>query len=550
MKGRSIFSPNRWMTLGTSVLISSCCGVNYAWGIYSSTLKSRLEYSQATLITLSFWGNVGQFFTPPAGIVYDAVGSRGTLFTGLILATTGYTLMYLGVSGQIDASFNLLCVFYCLGSAMQPFYDTASLFTNTSNFPADVNSIIGYTKAWNGIGASLFSTAYIGYIQPNNLTFLKLIPVVLAVVGAVGLPTTQIDRIHKDDVNTGSFIQKLLGSQMLLVLAVAAFALVNANFSISQGVLALLATIIMVIISCFVVLPASIVGSATSGLFLTSLPEGLSAVSVYTASHDCQSDDQVDDADPLLLSQRGGDNAALNVVVDEDGDDVWYSSLITIDFWIIFVVLAVAAGSGLTVINNIAQILSSKNTHDGVVTASTDSASFVALLSASNCAGRIIVGYVCDRTGKRLSIVVAGFMIMLAVQSAAIMILSSLNSSFAYVACILSGLAYGALWALVPTATRLLWAPKRFATNYNFLSIGTILGNYVLSVKVTAEHYDNQLLPGDYICKKGSACFESALHIVAISCAVAMLFPPIVLRKYKFGNPADNQLVPPSPSQL
>ena len=546
---------NRWIVLGISSLISSCCGVNYAWGIYSETLKSRLQYSQATLITLSFWGNVGQFFTPPAGIVYDSVGGRGTLLLGLLLGTTGYTLMYLGVSGQIDVSFTALCSFYCLGSAMQSFYDTSSLFTNTKNFPIDVNSIIGFTKAWNGIGASLFSTAYIGYVQPDHLTFIKIIPIVSSIVGVVGLITLQIDtRVYSVDASvTSSFIKKLLSSQMVLVAAVAAFALVNANEDMSQGILSLVTTIIMIMLSCFVVLPAILNVGGVSDLFVNIEVASPHGCSVYTASRDCLSEDCNDETDALILpgshirpTNEGDDDVAGDVIEEE----CWYESLKTLDFWIIFIVVAIAAGSGLTVINNIAQILSSKDYKNGVSTGNTNSASFVALLSAANCAGRILVGYVCDKTGNKLSIVVIGFVLMLIIQAIAILILSSTGVSFAYLACVLSGLAYGSLWALVPTAARLLWSQKRFATNYNFISIATILGNYILSVKVTAGYYDCKLLPGEYICKEGETCFKVALRVVAIVCASATLLPPIILRNHKFRDSDRGQLTPPSPSQL
>ena len=103
---------------------------------------------------------------------------------------------------------------------------------------------------------------------------------------------------------------------------------------------------------------------------------------------------------------------------------------------------------------------------------SNDAAVYVALLSVANCFGRLIVG----GSSRQLEHIVPRPLILLV--TTFIMGLSMLYLAFSslpmlYFGCVITGLAYGSYWALLPSITSDLFGHSSMGANYNFLSFAT-----------------------------------------------------------------------------
>ena len=94
----------------------------YTWGNYSGELKSHLfaandTSSQQKMETLALAWNFGNY-APVPGLVYDAIGPRGTLLVASGLSTVGYGTLWLAVTGRIVVGMPVLvlaCVLFGMG---------------------------------------------------------------------------------------------------------------------------------------------------------------------------------------------------------------------------------------------------------------------------------------------------------------------------------------------------------------------------------------------------------------------------------------------------
>ena len=69
-----IFS--RWQSLSSVCMYVSVAGTTYAFGIYSSLLKSRLGYSQESLDIIASVGNTGLYLSILSGLLLEMFGLR------------------------------------------------------------------------------------------------------------------------------------------------------------------------------------------------------------------------------------------------------------------------------------------------------------------------------------------------------------------------------------------------------------------------------------------------------------------------------------------
>lgn len=105
-----------------------------------------------------------------------------------------------------------------------------------------------------------------------------------------------------------------------------------------------------------------------------------------------------------------------------------------------------------------------------VGTRSGDEDIFVTLISVSNCAGRLLSGFVSDlgvnRSRGRISRpwFLAGACVVMAASFLLVTLWSSLASL--YIACVLIGMAYGAINALNPATASEIFGLKSFGSIY------------------------------------------------------------------------------------
>lgn len=122
-----------------------------------------------------------------------------------------------------------------------------------------------------------------------------------------------------------------------------------------------------------------------------------------------------------------------------------------------------------------------------------------------------------------------------------------------YVGTLLTGLGYGAHWAIVPAAASELFGLKNFGALYNFLTLANPAGSLVLSGVIASSIYDreaekqahkhHQLLQNlgsifsgnvdDPPKCDGSVCFFLTSVIMSVLCIIAVALSMILVHRTK-----------------
>ncbi|OMO84128.1 Nodulin-like protein, partial [Corchorus capsularis] len=158
-------------------------------------------------------------------------------------------------------------------------------------------------------------------------------------------------------------------------------------------------------------------------------------------------------------------------------------ALIKADFWLMFISLVLAAGSGLTVIDNLGQICQSLGYSNTNI--------FVSMVSIFNFLGRVGGGYFSETIIRNYAFPRPVAMAIFQVVMAFGLLYYALGwPGQIYVTTVLTGVGYGAHWAIVPAAASELFGLKSFGALYNFLTLASPAGSLIFSEAIASGIYD------------------------------------------------------------
>ncbi|MBA0808889.1 hypothetical protein Gohar_024591, partial [Gossypium harknessii] len=170
------------------------------------------------------------------------------------------------------------------------------------------------------------------------------------------------------------------------------------------------------------------------------------------------------------------------------GDDYTIlQALFSLDMIILFLATTCGIGGTLTAIDNLGQI----GTSLGYPTRSIST--FVSLVSIWNYLGRVVAGFVSEfflmkyKFPRPLMLT----LIMLVSCVGHLLIVFDVPGGV-YVASVIIGFCFGAQWPLLFAIISEIFGLKYYSTLYNFGSVASPVGSYLLSVKLTGNVYDNE----------------------------------------------------------
>lgn len=143
---------NKWIGTTASIWIQCISGASYAFGIYSSLLKSSQSYDQSTLDTISVFKDIGANVGVLSGLLHAAVASNRrrpwlVFFAGAIQSFVGYLFIWLAVNDVIHRPpVAVMCLFMFLATHAQTFFNTANVVVAVQNFPEYSGTIVGIMK--------------------------------------------------------------------------------------------------------------------------------------------------------------------------------------------------------------------------------------------------------------------------------------------------------------------------------------------------------------------------------------------------------------------
>eukprot|EP00850_Spirogloea_muscicola_P021812 SM000262S09891 [mRNA] locus=s262:105963:124729:- [translate_table: standard] len=172
-------------------------------------------------------------------------------------------------------------------------------------------------------------------------------------------------------------------------------------------------------------------------------------------------------------------------------------ALVKADFWLLFASCLCGCGSGLTAINNLAQM--------GQAQGYADARIFVSLVSVWNFLGRLGGGFLSEYCVRERAL--PRPLVQLGAQ--ALLAIGHLCFAFAvpgslYVGSLLVGMCYGVHWAVMPATASELFGLAHFGLIYNFIALANPLGSYLFSSCLAGYIYDRE-------CHRDSSTSSSVL---------------------------------------
>ncbi|CBI15294.3 unnamed protein product, partial [Vitis vinifera] len=488
---------SKWITTVASIWIQCTCGGSYAFGVYSSVLKSSQSYDQATLDTVSVFKDIGANAGVLSGLLYSAASSVSYLLSfggpwvvhvaGAIQCFAGYFLIWLSVTGVIHRpAVPLMCLFMFIAAHAQTFFNTANVVTAVQNFPDYGGTIVGIMKGFLGLSGAVLIQVYDALFEGNPSIFILMLALLPTFISLLLMCLVRIDERdtqgNKKQLNRFSTVALLVAAYLMIVI------ILENIFTFPLW--ARIATLILLLL-----LLASPLGIAANALKDESeiSSQGLVSSERSPLLRDPKEHHAADEDTPMLQDEED-----LNVV----------QAMRTGNFWLLFIAMACGMGSGLATINNISQIGESL----GYTTVEINT--LVSLWSIWNFLGRFGAGYVSDillhRRGWARPLLMV---ITLATMTIGHVIIASGFAGNLYVGSVIVGVCYGSQWSLMPTITSELFGVGHMGTIFNTIAIASPVGSYLLSVRVIGYIYDKEASGKQNSCS-GTHCFMLSFLII------------------------------------
>ncbi|WMV44658.1 hypothetical protein MTR67_038043 [Solanum verrucosum] len=174
----------------------------------------------------------------------------------------------------------------------------------------------------------------------------------------------------------------------------------------------------------------------------------------------------------------------------ERGEDhTILQAFFNIDMLILFVATTFGVGGTLTSIDNLGQIGKALGYPDSSIN------TFVSLVSIWNYLGRVSSGFASEILLSKYNFPRPLMLTLVLLLSCIghLLIAFGVRNSL-YVSSVLMGFCFGAQWPLILSIISELFGLKYYATLYNFGSVASPIGGYILNVRVAGHLYDKEAL--------------------------------------------------------
>jgi MFS family permease len=388
-----------------------------------------------------------------------------TLFIGAALTFIGYAAMWITVKQLFSHDVTILGVGALVMGQGSGWIYTVALNTNAANFrKEDRGKVVGTLTCSFALCSGIFTEIYSGFFGTDVERFLLFLAIVVPTVAMTLVLFLNVlpDRYRTYDamvVSKRAMIAYMILGVIALYICIASLVQNFSSVSAQWLCIGMLATLFL--------------------LFLVPFRTG-------TLFH------PVDDDVPLLDEREEQDDAQR----DEDinigiGTLSLTQCLRNLDYWLLFLISGVVIGTGVTALNNIADIVTSRETVEPFVSYQSkrlphhkEIQALVSLYSIFNAVGRLASGYFSDNLHlqhrSRAWLLIAASAVMCAAQLA----FAWAGLDILYLLIVLVGISEGICFTVVPALCLDLFGLKHFGANWSFLTIGSAiisvaLGTYV-----------------------------------------------------------------------
>lgn len=540
-----------WVGLGAAIWVQIASGNAYNFPLYSHSLKSVLGFNQRQLTILGVANDIGENVGLLPGIVCNNFPPWVVLTVGSLCCFLGYGVLWLSLTRTVQSlPYWLLWLALCVGTNSSAWLTTSVLVTNMRNFPISRGTVAGILKGYGGLSAAVYTEIYSVFLHsssPNLLLFLALgVPSLCFLVMYFVWPCTPSSRESSAENSHFVFIQV---ASVLLGIYLLTTTILGDVYPLSRPTAYIILAVMMVLLMAPLAIPVKMtlypvsptktrIEEAVSSNILIEEDNSEKTEPLLMPSSSrgtlgsCHESEYSSDIDMLLAEGKG---AVKKKRRPKRGEDFTFKeAMIKADFWLLFLVYFVGVGSGVTVLNNLAQI--------GIALGVRDATTLLSIFSFGNFIGRLGGGSVSEyfvrtRTLPRTIWLTCTQVIMII----SYLLFASGISGTLFAATAMLGLCYGTQFSImIPTVSE-LFGLKHFGLFYNFMSIGNPLGALIFSGLLAGYIYDHEaskqhdltmLQANSHSCL-GPDCFRITFLVLACVCGVGSILSIILTIRIK-----------------
>jgi type IV secretory pathway VirB3-like protein len=538
-----------WFMVISSFLIMSTAGTPYAFGLYSSVLKSVLGYDQTTLNLVSFFKDVGTNVGVLSGFLAEVTPPWFVLSTGSVINMFGYLMIWLAVTKKMaKPKVWMMCLYICLGANSTAFANTAAMVTCIKNFPGSRGVVLGLLKGYVGLSGAILTQLYHAFYYNDPKSLILLVGWLPAAICLAFARTIRIMKVPHQPNELQVFYNFLY-----LTLGLAGFLMV------------------MIIVEQKVAFTQSEYGgSAAVMLFLLFLPLGVAIMEehkIWKSKKSAQNEafqmktikettpPSLPEASPVPTNSLLDPSTEKAAQVSSCWENVFnppprgedytiLQALFSVDLLILFFTVISGVGGTLTAIDNLGQMGASLGY------APRSISTFVSLVSIWNYLGRVMAGLVSEILLRKYKFPRPLMLtLILLVACVGHLLVAFHPPGGLYVASVIIGFCFGAQWSIVFTTISEIFGLKYYSTLYNFGSVASPIGLYVLNVTVTGHLYDREARKqlaalgltrkaGQALNCAGVVCFKLSFVIIAAVTFLGTLVSIILVVRASSSNSA------------
>ncbi|XP_072991131.1 protein NUCLEAR FUSION DEFECTIVE 4-like [Typha latifolia] len=533
-----------WVGLAAAVWVQVAAGSAYNFPLYSHSLKSVLGYTQQQLTMLGVANDIGENFGMVPGVLCNRFPPWLVLLIGAASCFVGFGVVWLAVSQTvIGLPYWVLWIALCIATNSSAWLGTGVLVTNMRNFPLSRGTVAGILKGYMGLSAAVYTALYTGVLHNSStklLLFLTLgLPAILLAMMYFVRPCTP--SLEDDSSEHGHFVFTQI-SGVLLGLYLLTITILDDVLSLNDAVMYTLFGVMVLLLLAPLAIPLRMTLFPSSKRTSAAGPSSSSdrtnegdldksepLIAASSSTTNVESFLEPDDASDVDMLLAEGEGAVKKKRRPKRGEDFRFrEAVIKADFWLLFMVYFLGVGSGVTVLNNLAQI--------GIAVGVDDTTILLCLFSFCNFIGRLGGGAVSEHfvRSRMLPRPIWMTCTQIIMVIAYLLFASALNGTL-YASTALLGICYGVQFSvMVPTASE-LFGLKHFGLIYNFMLLGNPLGALLFSGILAGYVYDAEaakqhpgFMDNSTTSCLGPSCFRLTFLVLAGVCSLGTLLSIIL----------------------
>ncbi|MFS7940495.1 putative MFS transporter superfamily [Helianthus anomalus] len=521
-----------WVGFAAAVWVGIAAGNSYCFPLYSHALKSVLGFTQQQLTVLGVANDLGENTGILPGIACNYFPPWVVLLVGVFSSFFGYGVIWLAITQTVqNLPYWVLWIALVLAANSSAWLGTAVIVTNLRNFPLSRGTVAGLLKGYIALSAAVFTEISImlfnGSASAVVLLFTLGIPVICLALMYYVRPCTPA--FEPDPSENGHFMFTQGTSLLLAIFLLTTTILkntLNLNNTISYTFIAIM--VVFLLSPLAIPIKMTLFPARKTGIQPVESSEGLDSKtaplltpsSSNTTLASSNEDDDVSYVNMLLALGEGAIKSKKRR--PRRGEDFsFHEAVVKADFWLLWATYFFGIGSGVTVLNNLAQIAASVGFED--------TSTLMSLFSFCNFLGRLGGGAVSEYF-VRLNATPRTFWTMV---TQVIMVLTYLLYASAldgtlYAATALLGTCYGLQIAVMISTTSELFGLKNFGIFFNFMQLGNPLGAVFLSGMLAGYIYDTEAAKQGGTTCVGPACFRLTFLVLACVCGLGTILSLIL----------------------